>query len=135
MKRVNITTLTIGLISLVILLIATMIAQCMSGKEGFAGGGIPAKFFSGLGVQKGGPNYRFDADLKTENGQPMFDVPIAKPLEGETNEEYYKRLGTLKSSEVMVLQHLKKTRGMIWALNRVEQNILIWEILVQITPY
>ena len=81
MKRVNITTLTIGLISLVILLIATMIAQCMSGKEGFAGGGIPAKFFSGgtMGAN-GGPNYIFDADLKTENGQPMFDVPIAKPL-------------------------------------------------------
>ena len=83
MKRVNITTLTIGLISLVILLIATMIAQCMSGKDLEEN---TCKFFSGLACRKGGPNYRFDADLKTENGQPMFDVPIAKPLEGETNE-------------------------------------------------
>lgn len=97
MKRVNITTLTIGLVSLVILLIATMIAQCISGKEGFAGGGKPAKFFSGASMKKGeGPNYRLDSDLKTDDGQPMFDVPIAKPLEGETNEDYYKRLGTIK---------------------------------------
>ena len=97
MKRVNITTLTIGLVSLVIFLIAAMIAQCMSRKEGFAGGGIPAKFFSGASMQKGGgPNYRFDADLKTENGQPMFDVPLATQLEGESTEDFYKRLGTIK---------------------------------------
>ena len=96
MKRVNITTLTIGLVSLVILLIATMIAQCMSGKEGFAGGGRPAKFFSSASMRKGsGPNYRLDANLETENGQPMFDVPLATQLEGETNEEFYKRLATI----------------------------------------
>ena len=46
MKRITITTLTIGLISLVILLIATMLAQRMS-KEGLAGaGGISARFFT-----------------------------------------------------------------------------------------
>ena len=46
MKRVNITTLTIGLALLILLLTMTMIPQCISRKEGFAGGGKPAKFFT-----------------------------------------------------------------------------------------
>ena len=97
MKRCTITTLTIALISLVIMLVATYVAQSMSKKEGFAGGGIPAKFFSGASMQKGGgPHYQIDPNAKTDDGQPIFDVPIAKPLEGETDEDFYKRLGTIK---------------------------------------
>ena len=97
MKRCTITTLTIALVSLVIMLIATHVAQYMAAKEGFAGGGIPAKFFSGASMKKGGgPNYKIDPNAKTDDGQPIFDVPLAKPLDGETNEDFYKRLGTIK---------------------------------------
>ena len=98
MKRCTITLLTIALISLVIMLITTLIAQSLSPKEGFAGGGIPAKFFSGASMQKGGgPNYRIDPEAKTPDGLKMFDVPVAKKLQGENDSDYYKRLATIKT--------------------------------------
>jgi hypothetical protein len=54
MKRCTITTLTIALVSLVIMLIATHVAQSMAAKEGFAGGpGMGGHGMGGPGM--GGP--------------------------------------------------------------------------------
>ena len=97
MKRITITTLTIGLISLVILLIATMLAQRMS-KEGLAGaGGIPARFFtSGTMQRDGGPKLTLDSNLTASDGKPMFDVPLPKQGPGETSEDFQNRLSNEK---------------------------------------
>jgi hypothetical protein len=97
MKRITITTLTIGLISLVILLIATMLAQRMS-KEGLAGaGGIPARFFtSGTMQRDGGPKLTLDSNLTASDGKPMFDVPLPKQGPGETWDDFQNRLSNEK---------------------------------------
>ena len=92
MKRVNITTLTIGLVSLVILLIATMVAQCMSGKEGFAGQGIPARFFKGGTMGANGiPQYILDENAKTDKNFDLFNVSAPQKAENETDEQFYTR--------------------------------------------
>ena len=92
MKRVNITTLTIGLVSLVILLIATMVAQCMSGKEGFAGQGTPARFFKGGTMGANGiPQYILDENAKTDKNFPLFNVSAPQKAENESDEQFYTR--------------------------------------------
>ena len=66
MKRCTITTLTIALVSLVIMLIATHVAQSMAAKEGFAGGpGMGGHGMGGPGM--GGPGGRRPIVINVNN--------------------------------------------------------------------